>query len=69
MDNDRHEASTGSTRINTIVLAFTVVTGLLVTMRLFGRLIPTRISGVEDIWIVVALVGSMTPRIMISDHC
>jgi hypothetical protein len=69
MDNDRHEASTGSTRINTVVLAFTVVTGLLVTMRLFGRLIPTRISGVEDIWIVVALVGSMTPRIMISDHC
>jgi hypothetical protein len=69
MDNDRHKASTGSTRINTIVLAFTVVTGLLVTMRLFGRLIPTRISGVEDIWIVVALVGSMTPRIMISDHC
>jgi hypothetical protein len=69
MDNDRHEASTGSTRINTIVLAFTVVTGLLVTMRLFGRLIPTRISGVEDIWIVVALVGSMTPRIMISDRC
>jgi hypothetical protein len=69
MDNDRHEASTGSTRINTIVLAFTVVTGLLVTMRLFGRLIPTRIPGVEDIWIVVALVGSMTPRIMISDHC
>jgi hypothetical protein len=69
MDNDRYDASPGNTRINTIVLAITVVAGLLVTLRLFGRFIPTRVSGLEDIWIVVALVCLMILLIFISDHC
>jgi hypothetical protein len=60
MDTDRHEASPIGTRTNTVVLAFTVIAGLVVTLRIFGRLIPTRLSGVEDVWIVAALVSSTT---------
>jgi hypothetical protein len=60
MDNDLHEASPVGTRTNTVVLAFTVIAGLVVTLRLFGRVIPTRLSGLEDVWIVIAMVGSTT---------
>jgi hypothetical protein len=60
MDNDRYETSPNGTCTNTIVLAFTVFAGLVVSLRLFGRLIPTTISGLEDIWIVIALVGFET---------
>jgi hypothetical protein len=60
MDTDRHEASPVGTRTNTVILAFTVVAGLVVTLRIFGRLIPTRLSGLEDVWIVAALVSSTT---------
>jgi hypothetical protein len=60
MDNDLHEASPVGTRTNTVVLAFTVIAGLVVTLRLFGRMIPTRLSGLEDVWIVIAMVSLVT---------
>jgi hypothetical protein len=60
METDRHEASPIGTRTNTVVLAFTVIAGLVVTLRIFGRLIPTRLSGLEDVWIVIALVSFTT---------
>jgi hypothetical protein len=60
MDNDLHEASPAGTRTNTVVLAFNVIAGLVVTLRLFGRMIPTRLSGLEDVWIVIAMVSLVT---------
>jgi hypothetical protein len=58
MDDNRHEASPTGARVNTIVLAFTVVAGMVVSLRLFVRLILTRASGIEDIWIVLAMVSN-----------
>jgi hypothetical protein len=57
MEAERHEVSPAGTRVNTIVLAFTVVAGLVVSLRLFARVFLTKLSGLEDVWIVLAMVS------------
>jgi hypothetical protein len=57
MEVERHEVSPIGSRVNTVVLAFTVVAGLVVSLRLFTRLFLTKVSGFEDVWIVLAMVG------------
>jgi hypothetical protein len=58
MDVSDYEAPPIATRVNTIVLAFTVVAGLVVSLRLFARIILTSLFGLEDVCIVLAMVRS-----------
>jgi hypothetical protein len=58
MDMDSHVASPAGTRVATIVLAFTLVSGTVVFLRLFTRLVLTKVSGFEDACIVLAMVNS-----------
>lgn len=60
MEESGIDASPAGTRVNSIVLAFTVVAGLVVSLRMFARLLLTRVTGLEDLWIVLAMVGSTT---------
>lgn len=57
MDDDRHETSPTGARVNTIVLAFTVIAGMVVSLRLFVRFMLTKAPCIEDIWIVLAVVS------------
>lgn len=67
MDESGLEASPAGTRVNSIVLALTVVAGLVVSLRMFARLLLTRLSGLEDLWIVLAMVShfSMATRMTV----
>jgi hypothetical protein len=49
-------ASSAGTRVNTIVLAFTAIAGIFVFLRLFARFILTRVSGFDDVCIILAMV-------------
>lgn len=49
-------ASSAGIRVNTTVLAFTLVAGTVVFLRLFTRLILTKGAGFEDVCIAVAMV-------------
>lgn len=44
-------------RVNIIVLAFTLVSGLVVFLRLFTRLVISKNAGLEDACIVLAMVS------------
>ncbi|KAH7399125.1 hypothetical protein DE146DRAFT_523894 [Phaeosphaeria sp. MPI-PUGE-AT-0046c] len=55
MDESGLDASPAGTRVNSIVLAFTVVAGLVVSLRMFARILLKRVSGFEDLWIVLAM--------------
>lgn len=54
---DRHLASYVGTRMNTIVLAFTLVAGMVVFVRLFTRLLLTKNASVEDVCVVFAMAS------------
>ena len=43
-------------RVNTIVLAFTLIAGTVVFLRLFTRLVLTKGAGLEDVCIATAMV-------------
>jgi hypothetical protein len=58
MDAGRYVVSPVATRVNTIVLAFTVVAGLIVSLRLFARILLSSLFGLEDVLIVLAMVSS-----------
>jgi hypothetical protein len=49
-------ASPAGIRVNTIVLAFTLVAGTVVFLRLFTRLVLTKGAGFEDVCIAFAMV-------------
>lgn len=51
-------ASPAGIRVNTIVLAFTLVAGTVVFLRLFTRLVLTKGAGFEDVCIAFAMVCS-----------
>lgn len=54
---EHHVASTTGIQVNTIVLAFTLVAGMVVFLRLFAKLAVSKSSGFEDIYIVIAMVS------------
>jgi hypothetical protein len=54
---DRHSITPAGTRVNIIVLAFTLVAGLVVFLRLFTRLVISKGAGLEDACIVFAMVS------------
>lgn len=49
-------ASPAGIRVNTIVLAFTLVAGTVVFLRIFTRLVLTKGAGFEDVCIAFAMV-------------
>lgn len=49
-------ASPTGIRVNTIVLAFTLVAGTVVFLRLFTRVVLTKGAGFEDVCIALAMV-------------
>ena len=53
---NRHVVSPAGTRVNTIVLAFTLVAGMVVFLRVFTRFALTRGAGLEDASIALAMV-------------
>ena len=53
------------TRVNIIVLAFTLVSGMVVFLRLFTRLAISKKAGQEDAYIVLAMVND--PHL--PNHC
>lgn len=63
MEDNGLDTSPAGTRVNSIVLAFTVVAGLVVSLRMFARLLLTKVTGLEDLWIVLAMVSSIVPDI------
>lgn len=54
---DTSSITPAGTRVNIIVLAFTLVSGLVVFLRLFTRLVISRGAGPEDACIVFAMVS------------
>jgi hypothetical protein len=61
MDSVGYETSPTGTQVNTVVLAFTVVAGLVVTLRLFARVILTSLFGFEDAFVIIAMVSTTDP--------
>jgi hypothetical protein len=59
---DLDSSTPAGTRVNIIVLAFTLVSGLIVFLRLFTRLVISKGAGLEDACIVVAMVGEPGSR-------
>jgi hypothetical protein len=57
MDIDNHNISPAGIQVNTIVLTFTLVAGLVVFLRLFTRLVLRKTGGLEDACIVFAMVS------------
>ncbi|KAH4988872.1 hypothetical protein HBI76_083620 [Parastagonospora nodorum] len=55
MDAGIYEAPPVANQVNTIVLAFTVVAGLIVSLRLFARIFLISLFGPEDVLIVLAM--------------
>jgi hypothetical protein len=49
-------ASPAGIRVNTIILAFTLIAGTVVFLRLFTRLVLTKGAGFEDVCIAIAMV-------------
>jgi hypothetical protein len=56
-----HTASAAGSRVTTVVLAFTVIAGIVVFLRLFARMILHRLSGLEDACILVCFPRNITP--------
>lgn len=52
-----HGSTPAGTRVTSIALAFTLVAGTAVFLRLFTRLVLTRVTGFEDACIVLAMVS------------
>jgi hypothetical protein len=51
-------ATPAGLRVNTIVLAFTLVSGIIVFLRMFTRLVISKGAGFEDVCIVLAMVSN-----------
>jgi hypothetical protein len=51
------EAAPDGIRVNTITLAFTLVAGTIVFLRLFTRFVLTKGAGFEDALIAIAMVS------------
>jgi hypothetical protein len=49
-------ATPAGLRVNAIVLAFTLVSGMVVFLRLFTRFVISKGAGFEDVCIVLAMV-------------
>jgi hypothetical protein len=56
---DLDSSTPAGTRVNIIVLAFTLVSGLIVFLRLFTRLVISKGAGLEDACIVFAMVSRL----------
>ena len=56
---DQDNSTPAGVRVNTIVLAFTLVSGMIVFLRLFTRLVISRSAGLEDLCIVIAMVSNL----------
>jgi hypothetical protein len=52
------EAAPDGIRVNTITLAFTLVAGTIVFLRLFTRFVLTKNAGYEDALIAIAMVST-----------
>lgn len=52
-----HALTWTATRINTVVLVFTLVSGLVVFLRLFTRFVLSKAAGLEDACIAIAMVS------------
>ncbi|KAJ4994500.1 hypothetical protein SVAN01_00329 [Stagonosporopsis vannaccii] len=61
-------ASPAGIRVNTIVLAFTLVAGTVVFLRLFTRLVLTKGAGFEDVCIAFAMVLSIGLAVITSEE-
>ncbi|KAH8708581.1 hypothetical protein GQ44DRAFT_627624 [Phaeosphaeriaceae sp. PMI808] len=68
MEVDSHLATPAGTRVTTIALAFTLVAGMVVFLRLFARLLLTRVAGFEDAGMVFAMVLSIGLTVMTSEQ-
>ncbi|USP80948.1 uncharacterized protein yc1106_08222 [Curvularia clavata] len=55
-------------RVNIIVLAFTLVSGLVVFLRLFTRLVISKNAGLEDACIVLAMIFSLALTVLITEQ-
>jgi hypothetical protein len=51
-------ATPAGLRVNTIVLAFTLVSGMVVFLRMFTRLVISKGAGFEDVCIGFAMVSN-----------
>jgi hypothetical protein len=56
---DTSSITPAGTRVNIIVLAFTLISGLVVFLRLFTRLVISKGAGPEDACIVFAMVSGV----------
>ena len=56
---EQDNSTPAGVRVNTIVLAFTLVSGMIVFLRLFTRLVISRSAGLEDLCIVIAMVSNL----------
>ncbi|KAH6618848.1 hypothetical protein C7974DRAFT_38158 [Boeremia exigua] len=61
-------ASPAGIRVNTIVLAFTLVAGTIVFLRLFTRLVLTKGAGLEDVFIAFAMALSIGLAVLTSEE-
>ena len=56
---EQDNSTPAGVRVNTVVLAFTLVSGMIVFLRLFTRLVISRSAGLEDLCIVIAMVSNL----------
>jgi hypothetical protein len=61
MDSVGYESFPTGTQVNTVVLALTVVAGLVGSLRLFARIILTSLFGLEDAFVIIAMVSTTDP--------
>ncbi|KAL6703592.1 hypothetical protein ACN47E_009537 [Coniothyrium glycines] len=63
-----HDLTPAGTRVNTIVLVFTLVTGLVVFLRLFTRLVLSKAAGFEDACILFAMMLAIALAVTVSEQ-
>ncbi|OAL51164.1 hypothetical protein IQ07DRAFT_507850 [Pyrenochaeta sp. DS3sAY3a] len=65
---DLQVASATGIRVNTIVLTFTLLAGMVVFLRLFTKLAMSKSAGFEDLCIVIAMAFSIALAVMTSEQ-
>ncbi|KAH7075445.1 hypothetical protein BKA63DRAFT_297331 [Paraphoma chrysanthemicola] len=68
MDINDHNTSPAGIQVNTVVLTFTLVAGLVVFLRLFTRLLLSRMVGLEDLCICIAMTLSLVLTVKTSEQ-
>ncbi|KAH7090690.1 hypothetical protein FB567DRAFT_298255 [Paraphoma chrysanthemicola] len=68
MDINNHNTSPAGIQVNTVVLTFTLVAGLVVFLRLFTRLLLSRMAGLEDLCICIAMTLSLVLTVKTSEQ-